>query len=186
MLMLLITAGTQAVNMEKELEEQGAILAESGALLQMISRDFSSAFLSESLYIDIPHSNCQKNIFFLTRLPSDSLVAVGYFLDPSKKGHCYRFFANPTETLETRNQGSLMSLYHSAAPAEAHSELVATHLLSWEMTPIWTNKGEVIATPCITRGERATPPFLLEINMTFGTTRPHYFFSTVVALPSSR
>ena len=179
---LLTTIGIQAVKIGNELEEQEEVLAESGALLQMICRDLSSSFLSEKLCIDIPHAHCQKNIFFLTRIPSDCLVTVGYFLDPNQQGHCYRFFANATETLKTKNRGSLAALYQSAAPGEIHCELVATHLLSWEITPVWKNNGKLTPTACIIPGETVPPPVLLEINMTFGKTNPHYFLSTVVGL----
>lgn len=186
-ILLLVTTGTQAVKMWRESEEQEELMAEGGALLQIICRDLRSASLcSEKMDIDIPLVSCQKNIFFLTRTPSDNLITVGYFLDPNKKGHCYRFLAKPKETLATQSQGTLTELEAHASPNEAHCELIATHLLSWEMTPVWKSEGRVAPTAFITSSEIALPPSLLEINMAFGKTNPRYFLSTVVALPPSR
>ena len=183
--MLLITVGTQAAKMWSESEEQEEMMAEGGALLQIICRDLRSSFLSEKIDIDAPHARGSKNIFFLTRTPSDNLVTVGYFFDPSKNGHCYRFFAKTKETLEARNKRTLVELYEHASADEAHCELIATHLLSWEITPIWKSEEHLIPSAFITPGETIPPPSLLEINMSFGKTTPSYFLSTVIALPPS-
>ncbi|MCX6957236.1 MAG: prepilin-type N-terminal cleavage/methylation domain-containing protein [Verrucomicrobiae bacterium] len=171
MLTLLITTGTQTAKMWSESEEQTETLNEAGALLQMIYRDLRSASLcSEKLTIDIPLASRQKNIFFLTRTPADDLVTVGYLFDPKQQGYCYRFFANAQETLTARKKGTLIELESRAAPGEAHCEVVATHLLSWEMTPVWKNEKQLT---------------LFEINLAFGKTTPRYFLSTVISLPPS-
>jgi prepilin-type N-terminal cleavage/methylation domain-containing protein len=168
-MVLLIIAGTQAAKMWSESEEQEELVAEGGALLQMICRDLRSAsFCSQKPTVDIPLASCQKNIFFLTRTPSNNLVTVGYFLNSSKTGHCYRFLAQEKETLAACSQGTLTELEAHASPDEAHCELIATHLLSWEIIPVWKNEKKLA---------------LFEINLAFGKTTPRYFLSTVVALP---
>lgn len=165
MLAFLITTGTQAAKMWSESEEQEEMMAEGRALLQMMCHDLRSA--TSSSPIEIRESS---NIFFLMRTPSDDLVTIGYFLDPSKKSYCYRFFANAHETLATMNNKNLTQLESCAAPGEAHSELIATHLLSWKIIPFYKNKNQMT---------------LLEINLALGKTTPSYFLSTVVSIQNS-
>ena len=170
-MVLLMNMEMQTARMWRDLDDEVELINEGRTLLQMISRDLRSASLcSENLNIDIPLASCQKNIFFLTRSSSDDLVTAGYFLDPGKKGYCYRFFANAQETLRARSQEKLTELESRAAAGEAHSELITRHLLSWEITPFWNNEKKMI---------------LLEINLAFGKTTPSYFLSTVVSIQNS-
>ncbi|MEI6416653.1 MAG: prepilin-type N-terminal cleavage/methylation domain-containing protein [Verrucomicrobiota bacterium] len=163
MLTLLITTGTQTAKMWSESEEQEEMMAEGSAVLQMMCHDLRSA----SSPIQLQE---KSNIFFLMRTPSDDLVTVGYFFDVNKKGHCYRFLANAKETLLAQSQGKLTELESHAAPGEAHCELIANHLLSWEIVPTWKNEKQMT---------------LLEINLAFRKTTPRYFLSTVISLPPS-
>jgi len=162
---LLITIETQAAKMWRGLEEEEELMREGRTLLQMICRDLRSASPSSLITLH-EHSD----LFFLMRNSHDDLVAVGYFLDPHKKNHCYRFCAKPNETLTAQSKGTLTERYTHATPGEAHCEPIVTHLLSWEMTPVWNDQKKMI---------------LLEINLTFGKTTPRYFLSTAVALPPS-
>lgn len=170
-LTLLTTAGTQTFKMSSEAQEEESLMNEGQTLLQMIDHDLiSSALCSENFNLDLPLSSCQKNIFFLRRTSTDDLVTVGYFMDSNKRNQCYRFFANAHETLAAMSHKNLNELESRAAAGEAHCELIAKHLLSWEMLPVWNKENKMI---------------LLEINLTFGKTTPCYFLSTVVAIPNS-
>ena len=166
------------------LDEKEMLMSEGSTLLQMISRDLSSS-PAEGLDIDLPHPHCSKNLFFLKRTSSDSLVAIGYFLDPNKKNHCYRFIATARETLEAIAKGGLSSLYEVAAPGEAHCELISSHLVSWEVTPAWRRGEELPSIPGVKAGETIPPPSLLEVAITFGQKSRYYTLSTVVTLPVS-
>lgn len=170
-LLFLMISGIQAAKMYREFEEEKEFLTEGKTLLQMICQDLRSASnCSEKLTLNTSLPFSKKNIFFLKRTSSDDLIAVGYFLDSNKKDHCYRFCTKPNETLAAIIKGSLAELQAKASPIEPHSQLVAKHLLLWEVLPIWNKEKKII---------------LLEINMAFGKTKPCYFLSTVVGLPPS-
>jgi len=137
-------------------------MTEGRVLMQMICSDLRSATPSSPIEL-----GKNLNLFFLRRTTNDDFVTVGYFLDPNKKNHCYRFFANANETLSAMSKKNLAELASHAVAQEAHCEIITKHLLSWEMIPIWNKENKII---------------LLEINLSFGKKTASYFLSTAVAL----
>lgn len=162
---LLATTATQASTMWQELEEESIFMSEGATLMRLLDRDLRNTYSR----VPITFLN-QSDLFFLTRNANDDLVVVGYFLDPNKKDHCYRFVSTPQETLAAIEKGNLAELQAHASLRKTHSERITQHLISCEMTPIWNNDKKMI---------------LLEISMSFGKAKPCYFLSTVVALPVS-
>lgn len=171
-LILFLTIEIEMAKTERDLADEEEWSHEAQTLLQRISHDLKSSLVSsKSLILNVPFSSSENNFFFTTRTPSDTLLMIGYFLDPIKKDHCYRFCAHPKEPLELSDRVMLTKSYIDAAASKDHVELISKHLLVWKITPLWKNQQEIS---------------LLEIYLGFGKTTPRYFLSTVVALPSSQ
>lgn len=127
-------------------------LREARASLQMIGEDLRSAVITaDPSALLIRKEKCGDTLFLLVSHPHElrqpgikgDLCAAGYFIapDPAKSGerNLYRFHASGDEVIRAVRDRSLETLYASAAPGKANTELLARNIAGLHLSPVLPN-----------------------------------------------